>query len=1398
MYAQGFRQRQTIIFSILFPPLIKPNNYEWKELAQPASCSSRPNTHLYIMKYFYSLLVLLCASLLPQRGWAQAIEEGFYRIQLNPNQGYITVHQNTALHYSPNSNVSSTDAAFVWKFKKAGETWAVIHVATGKMVGNVTRNFVAHPLSDVPGFFYIKNNVQQGCVAIGNNSLFHGNTSWHKDGSNRIVTWEYKAPNSQWKLHKLNSTEVQTLLDQNANYASNISRAEAKIDEQFSAHQSFLNSLPANGQTLRILNRSYRGRALATMLTNDKVVTRENNANDYSQVFELERTDDGTLWALRNVVSQKYVGRKAGTSKTYLMTDAKEFFRLGTNKVNDTTFYTFEGSEHGLHDAKSQGHDVVGWGSNSEASQWKIVSVNLNDEQLQEQREKYLRYVTAKNSATDLHNRRHELTEQLRTYFDNDACTVLKDPYRSQSVESLREALQRTSLPLPLQEMILRVRSQKWNQHSTEANTLEKRFRIDDFSAYSDPYKWKEKRLAGTSYAFSQLTSPTGITIPAGESVQIYVNSAPNQHCSLEAELVEGFSPRGLVTPLTQGFNSIFSSDERHLYIRYNINDTTTLLKDCPAITIHIEGGRVNGYYDRFKDTDATWEAMKAQRDQGFLKDEVFRMKSRCYVISNHRDDVLNSENRGQWTFRGVKKSLSDVLAKMDSVSLLEQDMTGVDQFYDKFNCPHFYASNSKLYATSHGVWMGQGLISYQMYTHLNENNEGGNLWALAHETGHHFQDIIDLQGCLESSNNMFSTVAIWKLGGTVSRGGPMSNYFNNFYEDQPWVERSISARIRMYYQLWQYYELLGHHPNFYQELSNLFRKDPIRHGNADTDYLHFARTVCDLVKEDLTDFFTFHGFFSKKKIGERIPVLYGDHFYDVTSGYPKLHTTIREEDIKKTLDYLKKYEKKGAANLFFMDDRIRPSIDEKTGEPRTSCSRSATIGDAREVGDVGMYTDFNATVLPAPTQVKVDGRKVYVRSKGAVGYKVYDKSDKLIFVSNHNNFFLPETINLEEMTIKVAGGNGKDEDIVVQGKVVKKYDHYQALNTTGLALSTSESAPENLFYVCNGYDNESWLSNTAAKTTKHADNRAQLALFASNEDNAFYILRITRDTKEWLTYTETNIQAGRNKIKWLPLAEKAQARPWFFSRDEKGKGFDIFPIFPNGQVSDLSWNWHGGAGTENPLGFYSSNNDQSVWQFIPKKNFIPIMIHKGNNGNFATLCLPYPIKLSPTLKAYTGVKEGNYLRLSPLTTGNIVPSHTPVLLQSESADFEQITALPTTHAALPTVWEGAYYTIPNDELDKEAYSYYALTKRADGTIVLGLVGSANIPKSRAYLRVPNVRGARRLFHINFSPIITEIRTPILVPTEREEGVLYDLTGRRVTGNKPGIYIRDKQRILVR
>ena len=129
------------------------------------------------------------------------------------------------------------------------------------------------------------------------------------------------------------------------------------------------------------------------------------------------------------------------------------------------------------------------------------------------------------------------------------------------------------------------------------------------------------------------------------------------------------------------------------------------------------------------------------------------------------------------------------------------------------------------------------------------------------------------MAGDTEMSVNFFSQVYRWLQGTNVGRGRPLSNPMADFHRGAFRDEYNIWTRSRVYFQLWLYYQLQGHHPKFYPELFAKLRNSPMTYSTNSNapisgldNYLKFAMFASDVAQEDLSEFFQFYGFFKPVK----------------------------------------------------------------------------------------------------------------------------------------------------------------------------------------------------------------------------------------------------------------------------------------------------------------------------------------------------------------------------------------------------------------------------------------------------------------------------------------------------------------------------------------------------
>ena len=979
---------------------------------------------------FIFLLAVLLGVMQPAVGWADraAVEKilregGIFRIKNRGSNRYITEATATGKLTGQNKvNAAAQKLTQVWLLTANGDNFTVRNAATGRFLNDQSGN----PMVTSGGakkyyFKYSDANAKTGStsyVTLSWKSDFSGDNCLNENnGTHNILGWKANSPTvndnfSDWVLEPVTDVTKDEIKTQLINGSGAIAPTETGY--------------------VYLTNVAY-GRVISEGTGSHELSTLPKTDGDFSQVWQMVKK--GTKWSLRNALTERYVATQGGErSRAYTtVTSSNPSFTLTEGKDEFTPSYGFgDNNNVGLHN--DGGNHVVGWDVNMPESQWIITKAEVDEAALS----------VARNNLAELADfsgaNLQKVKNTLAVYFTDPGCTALKPEFQSMSDADLTNLMSQPAggaagnyiaLPASVQAMALKVKNNTWGHR-------EKEFRVYDYKPYSDDTQWNYDQYVGTGYMFSPQTGPTGISLKRGEAAFIYINAkgfVPST--KVEAMTTEGLNVVGPRQRLEPGLNMVVADNDSHLFIVYTITDPRKLLASTPALQIHIEGGRVNGYFDITRGhTNADWLDM----EKTLFKDQVIHMKNKYYQFNMDLAGVKEQLNRSEFSktdVDGTPMGIEGVLKRWDELVKCERDLMGIDQYLDRFNCMLSASSSSKgnPYASTYGTYYpGVGdYLNYQRFTRGTENDEGAPIWVVAHETGHIHQKAINMAGDTEMSVNFFSQVYRWLQGTNVGRGRPLSSPIADFHRGAFRDEYNIWTRSRVYFQLWLYYQLQGHHPNFYPELFAKLRKDPMTYSTSASapisglkNYLKFAMYASDVAQEDLSEFFQFYGFFkpvTKHNTGD-----YHDNWFTTT-----------QADIDKAIKYMGKYPK-AHPGIFFIDERIRKiqaeGVGSKPGQMRLATSDDATPGDAREVGDVGMVTDFRDDLECEAYKVTDNNGRITVdrnSGKGAVGFKVYDKNGKMVYVSNTYNFTIPSAIVNKGYFVLCAFGNGKQQ--VLSGK---------------------------------------------------------------------------------------------------------------------------------------------------------------------------------------------------------------------------------------------------------------------------------------------------------------------------------------------------------------------------
>ena len=609
-------------------------------------------------------------------------------------------------------------------------------------------------------------------------------------------------------------------------------------------------------------------------------------------------------------------------------------------------------------------------------------------------------------------------------YFEDVACTQLKPEYQAMSDEELTAALTEVKMPELMISTALKVKNASWAKYEQD-------FRIHSYKAYSDATYWNNKMMSsGGSY----MGNPTGIYAKDdGDELFVFVDSDIPSDATLyfagcvENELIYNAQTG---TRLMKGLNVIEGVKDALYYIVYTA-DTKSMKKTLdqwPDMKIHIEGGVVNGYYDVSRHSDADYQAiLKAATHKRFTVrggHSLFNLKTASY-----KTVFPKSVDKSICWFDSVAVWEKELMGMCESVASGKKAgypwyLTGGEAIYPiYYNNPNFaiegepedagYA-NSTPYRTSYN---GIDCIK----NCLNALNPKMDDWCAGHECGHNNQQAINLEGCTEASNNVFSNLVRYLDGLNTSGGSTLSTVMAEYARHEPFYFRDVNSRLRFFWNFYLYYHLGQKNTSFYPELFKALRKDPLVNyntANNNNGGLKFVRKVCEIVQEDLTDFFEIWGFFEPIK---RTTIEdYGSHPIVVT-----------QATINSTKANIAKYEKKNR-EIIFVEDRadyvLSTGFLQAAGKKRND---SDLVG---QCGELGQFTSYWPGGCAPSEYVYYQSDSLYaIEGEGGLGFLMLDAENNIKYASNSKNLCIPSSIG-QDFTIYSYDADGSLHEVPLAG----------------------------------------------------------------------------------------------------------------------------------------------------------------------------------------------------------------------------------------------------------------------------------------------------------------------------------------------------------------------------
>ena len=1016
-------------------------------------------------------------------GENQKLKPGVYYIVNDKRQKgtdlHVFVDDKGTLH-GQHYGSPSTDFSDLFLLHAKGDRYTIQSLKNAKYVQSVGQNNEVYKTANDAYKFRIIYQTESSGTGKSYFNIYNSNAEdwcWHLDAQKDIVRWKPLMDNG---IRAVGPSEFR------------FDPVTTLTNEQVLARLAQLTKVvdPTKGLTkyYQIVSDTY-DRAMREDFIVGELSTSGFNSSDYSYYWKLERLANGR-YVFQNAVTGKYIVPQNGqTSRSYTTAEGKGTgFDLQRN-TDDPYVLAFEmvdANNVGIHCAESQGYHPVGWYTHNEANKWVFKEATLDPAKLKEQQDAY-------KTRVDLTKNVDVYAEKVAKYFTNSAATEVTAATKAMTDEALKAQMTTEGVPQGLQEVVLKIKNQSWTAYPSGRN-WEKLFRIADYKVYSENNYGAWARSMGIGYDYGSMTNPTGVTARDGEDLFIFLGDDIPQNATVQIELVPlGTRSAGMYYNLKKGLNVILNQGENNVFVNYigrTFNNGKSL-KDYKPMNIHIEGGKVNGYFDLTKgNTNEDWKTMQSD---GLVWAKAFNMKGELIVMNMPGADCK------QYTPNNMK----ELVEIWNSIVQREDDLMGFraakrDKCNNVLNATA--VDHGYMYATTGGTYYNYNTLGDVLnYDKMKWGN--GTLWGPAHEFGHNHQQLFNTAGMTEISVNMYSNMIMFTSGRVTSRSencsytdvdgkryngvceSAVSTYADRFANKKKWFEYGTWGTTQMYYKLYLMFHATGLDDQFWHNCLDYLRKNRLEgQGTANcqgqNDYLLFAKACCVAAKQDLSSFFEAWG-----------------HFYDVNGSVigdysnTTMYTTRAQWNEAKK--FMQKFPKGPANNMIFIDDHIRPTPaiypDAAPGTMRQDFNNAVRIGS---MGDFGSWDQFKKDSLGAGWAVvkeekTVNGRRTYTmeaKNSHVVGFKIYDSKGNLIYFANTKTFTIPKKVMEaagNNIQVKVCGSDGSEVDpgkeptgiktftAPSNGGKVDVYSIYGALLRSKVNPETAlEGLPNGIYFV--------------------------------------------------------------------------------------------------------------------------------------------------------------------------------------------------------------------------------------------------------------------------------------------------------------------------------------------
>lgn len=441
------------------------------------------------------------------------------------------------------------------------------------------------------------------------------------------------------------------------------------------------------------------------------------------------------------------------------------------------------------------------------------------------------------------------------TIFEDKACSVLKPGITLQDIEEIPEPLYKDIATRIFQ------------------GTYDAEYRIQKYRPYQHPIHASQEFKTAQ---YSRRDNATGMYYSdLGENLIVFVDELQGQTVSLNILDYAESANEGVSYDLTEGVNILKPTKKGLIYVFFHVNDPLPLNPstesekqeiDARSVNIHIATGRVNGLFDVRKHSRSDWE--------GILNSTV-----------TNEIDILGLHTHVVWNVEDYKTYNTDIVLMtnyIDDLVKQQHEFMGLYHHNRLFKNRQFIRVDYHVAAAYAADFKTVYNRTGYREVFCSEDGFKRRLWVIGHEVGHTNQTRPGMKwhGTTEITNNIYALYNQKMVHGearritqgetrqgyaSASEGYPVAfekiiNAKRDWYIGGEDFQSNFYNRLPPFWQLYLYFVEIEKQEHFYHDLFEHYRNSssPSDDGQRQLD---FVRTVCNIGKTNMLDFFEKWGF---------------------------------------------------------------------------------------------------------------------------------------------------------------------------------------------------------------------------------------------------------------------------------------------------------------------------------------------------------------------------------------------------------------------------------------------------------------------------------------------------------------------------------------------------------